>query len=337
MTKLTVVELFSGIGSFSRGLKNAGINFELIGFSDKEQHAIDAFTTIHNVSKDLSLGTVEKVDGKQLHGVDLITHGSPCQDLTRGGSNSGADEGSGTRSSLMWETVRIVEESNPKYVIWEQVPDVKSKRNIHNFNKYVERLDELGYNSYDKQLYAFDFGSAQRRRRLFTVSIRKDIDDGTFNFPIGNVAVKPLKEYIEERIDDKYLVEEKVVNARVLEKLDCNKYKIQNNTKQGYLIAEEYDGIDFGFYSSKTRRGRVQKESTQTLLTGKSIGTLIDDKFYYLTPKEYWLLQEFDHEDYEKVKALGLSDNQLYSLAGNSINVNVTTALFKQLFNKNIQ
>jgi DNA (cytosine-5)-methyltransferase 1 len=90
--------------------------------------------------------------------------------------------------------------------------------------------------------------------------------------------------------------------------------------------------IALTFYTSKTRRGRVQKQFTQTLLTGKSIGTLIDDKFYYLTPKEYWLLQEFDEEDYKKVKSLGLSDNKLYSLAGNSINVNVTTALFELIF-----
>src|SRR5690606_16444992 len=153
-----------------------------------------------------------------------------------------------------------------------------------------------------------------------------DVDDGKFEFPVYNIQPKPLKEYLEERQDNTYLVEEKVLQHRIIEKININEYKIQNNTKLGYLIAEEYDGIDFGFYSSKTRRGRVQKQATQTLLTGKSIGTLIDDKFYYLTPKEYWLLQEFDENDYLKVKNLGLSDNQLYSLAGNSINVNVTTA-----------
>ncbi len=334
MTKFKVLELFSGIGAFSKGLTNAGIEHEIVGFSDKLDYAIEAFSTIHNVSKDLSLGDVQQVDGTKFKGVDIITHGSPCTSYTRSGKMEGGDKGSGTASSLMWETVRIVRESNPKYILWENVPDVLSKRHIHNFNEYIDELDDLGYNSYHKLLYAYDYGSAQRRKRLFVVSIRKDIDDGTFEFPIGNTPAKPLKVYIEERIDDTYLVEEKVLNARVLEKLDVNKYKIQNNTKQGYLITEEFDGIDFGFYSSQTRRGRVQKESTQTLLTGKSIGTLINDKFYYLTPKEYWLLQEFDLEDYEKVKALGLTDNQLYSLAGNSINVKVTTALFKSLFNK---
>lgn len=338
MNKLTVLELFSGIGAFSKGLKNANIPFKIVGFSDIEESAIDAFSLIHNISKDLSLGDIRQVNGKQFKGVDLITHGSPCQDLTRGGKNKGADENSYTRSSLMWETVRIVEESMPKYVVWEQVPDVKSKRHIHNFNKYIKRLNELGYNSYDKVLYAYDFGSAQKRRRLFTISIRKDVDKGDFQFPTGNEMPKQLKDYLEERIDDTYLVEEKVIAARIIEKLDINKYKVQNNTKLGYLIAEEFDGIDFGFYSSKARRGRVQKQSTQTLLTGKSIGTLINDKFYYLTPKEYWLLQEFDEEDFKKAKQLGLSDNKLYLLAGNSINVKVTTALFKELFkNKNIK
>lgn len=334
MTKIKVLELFSGIGSFSKGLERAGVKFELVGFSDKEDYANDAFSVIHNVSNDLSLGDVREVDGTKFKGVDLITHGSPCQDFTRGGSNKGADKNSGTRSSLMWETVRIVEESKPKYVVWEQVPDVQSKKNIHNFNKYIERLDELDYNSYDRVLFAHDFGSAQRRRRLFTVSIQKDIDDKTFEFPMGGVKTKPLEDYLEKGASDIYSIPDNILETMVVGKIHSNKYKMQNGTKLGYLIAEEFDGIDFGFPTSKTRRGRVQKQSTQTLLTGKSIGTLVDDKFRYLTPKEYWLLQEFDEEDFEKVKELGISENRLYSLAGNSINVNVTTALFKTLFNK---
>lgn len=334
MEKITVLELFSGIGAFSKGLKRANVEFEIVGFSDNQEYANEAFSAIHNVDKKLSLGDVRGIDGAKFEGVDLITHGSPCQSLTRGGRNEGADEGSGTRSSLMWETVRIVEESKPKYIIWEQVPDVKSKRHIHNFNKYIERLDKLGYHSYDKKLYAYDFGSAQRRRRLFVVSLRKDIDDKTFKFPVGNTQAKLLKDYLEKEVSDKYLIPQKYLEARIIEKISVNKYKIQNATKLGYLIAEEFDGIDFGFPTSKLRRGRVQKQSTQTLLTGKSIGTLVGDKFRYLTPKEYWLLQEFSEDDYEKVKELGLSENRLYSLAGNSINVNVTTALFKALFNK---
>lgn len=332
MTKIKVLELFSGIGAFSKGLKRAGVDFEVIGFSDSDIYANRVFSAIHNVDEDLALGDIREINGLEFKGVDLITHGSPCQDLTRGGSNKGADEGSKTRSSLMWETVRIVEEANPRYIVWEQVPDVKSKRNIHNFNKYTERLDDLGYNSYDNNLYAYDFGSAQRRRRLFTVSIRKDIDNQTFKFPIGNIQAKPLKEYLEQDVSDDYLVPQRYLDARVVEKIDINKYKIQNATKLGYLIAEEFDGIDFGFSTSQARRGRVQKKSTQTLLTGKSIGTLVDDRFRYLTPKEYWLLQEFDEDDFDKAKNLGLSDNKLYSLAGNSINVNATTALFTSLF-----
>lgn len=332
MKGLEVLELFSGIGAFSKGLERAGISFNIVGFSDIYEEANKAFSTLYNVPMELSLGDVCNVDGNQFKGIDIITHGSPCQSLTRSGHMEGADEGSGTRSSLMWETVRIVDQAKPKYVLWEQVPDVKSKRNIHNFNKYIERLDELGYNTYDTILNAHDFGSAQKRRRVFAISIRKDIDDQTFKFPIGTRHAKPLKAYIEPRTDDTFLVPEHVVEDMVVERIGYNHYKIKNATKKGYLIAEEYDGIDFSFSKSKTRRGRVQKQAVQTVLTGKTIGTLIDDKFYYLTPKEYWLLQEFDESDYNKVAKLGFYNTDMYLLAGNSINVNVTTEIFKSLF-----
>lgn len=331
---LKVLSLFSGIGAFEEGLKRAGVDFEIVGFSEKEQYAIDTFAEIHNVSKDLSLGDIRQVDGAKFKGIDIITHGSPCQSLTRSGKMEGADKGSGTRSSLMWETVRIVSESSPKYVVWENVPDVLSKRHIHNFNAYIEELNELGYNSYHKILNAHDFGSAQKRRRIFVVSIRKDVDDKTFKFPIAQSNPKKLIDYLEKDVSDEYLVPQKKLDSLIVEKLDSNTYKIKNGTKLGYLIAQNGDGIDFAFPSSKTRRGRVQKEACQTLLTGKSIGTLIDDKFRYFTPKEYWLLQEFSKEDYEKTKQLGLTDKQLYSLAGNSINVNVTEVIFRSLFNK---
>lgn len=90
--------------------------------------------------------------------------------------NTGGDEGSGTRSSLMYETVRIVGRVRPKYVIWENVKNVTGKRHRHNFDEYLNRIGELGYNNYWQVLNAKDYGVAQNRERVFVVSIRTDVD-----------------------------------------------------------------------------------------------------------------------------------------------------------------
>lgn len=75
--------------------------------------------------------------------VDLIMHGSPCQDFSVAGKQAGGDKDSGTRSSLMYETVRIVEKLKPKYVIWENVKNLLSKTHRHNFDNYLDTLTIL--------------------------------------------------------------------------------------------------------------------------------------------------------------------------------------------------
>ena len=70
-------------------------------------------------------------------------HGSPCQDFSVAGKQAGGDKDSGTRSSLMYETVRIVEKLKPKYVIWENVKNLLSKTHRHNFDNYLDTLAVL--------------------------------------------------------------------------------------------------------------------------------------------------------------------------------------------------
>ena len=112
--------------------------------------------------------------------VDLIMHGSPCQDFSLAGKQAGGDEGSGTRSSLMYETIRIVEKLKPKYVIWENVKNLLSKKHRHNFDAYLETMEQLGYTNYYQVLNAKDYGIPQNRERVFTVSI---LGNESYDFP----------------------------------------------------------------------------------------------------------------------------------------------------------
>ena len=159
------------------------------------------------------MGDVSKIDLgklKEIGDIDLITHGSPCQDFSIAGRLAGGDKGSGTRSSLMWCTVDIVEVVKPKYVVWENVKNLLSAKNRHNFDGYLEIMDKLGYNSYYKVLNAKNYGIPQNRERVFTVSIRKDIDSG-YEFPEEIELTKKLKDVLEESVDEKYYLSDKLI------------------------------------------------------------------------------------------------------------------------------
>ena len=185
------LSLFSGIGSPEQALKNLGIDFELVGFSEIDKYAIKSYCAIHGVSEELNLGDITKIDIESLPlNIDLVTHGSPCQDYSVAGANKGGDIGSGTRSSLMWNTVTICEHCKPKFVIWENVKNVLSKKHRHNFDKYLDEMDRIGYNNYFKILNAKNYGIPQNRERVFVVSIRKDIDKGiVLHYLLGTIKI----------------------------------------------------------------------------------------------------------------------------------------------------
>ena len=183
--KLRVLSLFSGIGAFEMALRNIEIDYELVNFCENDKYAIKAYCAIHDVDENLNLGDITKVNIKTLpKDIDLITHGSPCQDFSVAGLQRGGDEGSKTRSSLMWNTVEIIKHCKPKYVIWENVKNVLSKKHKHNFDKYLKTLELLGYTNYWKVLNAKDYGVPQNRERVFVVSILGEHKPYEFPKPI---------------------------------------------------------------------------------------------------------------------------------------------------------
>ena len=214
MKELEILSLFSGIGAFEKALYNINIDYKLIGFSEIDKYAIKSYCAIHDLDEKLNLGDITKIDIDKLpRFIDIITHGSPCQDFSIAGKQIGGDVGTNTRSSLMWNTVEIVKWCLPKYVIWENVKNILSPKHIHNFNKYIETLKELGYNNYYQILNAKDYGIPQNRERVYTISIRKDIDKGTFKFPEKEELHFRLKDVLEAEVDEKYYLSERMVNG----------------------------------------------------------------------------------------------------------------------------
>lgn len=196
---LKVLELFAGIGACSKALERLGIEHEIVDAVEIDKFAIKSFNAVHGTNFEPQ--DITKWD-KNIE-CDLIMHGSPCQDFSVAGLGKGGDKGSGTRSSLMYETLRIVEKLKPKYVIWENVKNLLSKKHRHNFDAYLDAMDKLGYKSKYKVLNAKDFGVPQNRERVFTVSIRKDIDK-EFEFPEPMPLTIRLKDILEPEVDEKY-------------------------------------------------------------------------------------------------------------------------------------
>ena len=196
---LRVLELFAGIGACSKALTNLGIEHEIVDAVEIDKYAVKSFNAVHGTNFEPQ--DITKWD-KDIE-CDLIMHGSPCQDFSVAGKGAGGDKDSGTRSSLMYETLRIVEKLKPKYVIWENVKNLLSAKHRHNFDAYLEDMERLGYHSQYQVLNAKDYGVPQNRERVFTVSIRNDLDVD-FKFPEPQELTVRLKDVLEPRVDEKY-------------------------------------------------------------------------------------------------------------------------------------
>jgi len=239
---MKVLSLFTGIGAFEKALKNIGIDYELIGFSEIDKYAVKSYSAIHNVSEEKNLGDITKIDITKLpKNIDLITHGSPCQDFSVAGKQAGGDLGTGTRSSLMWNTINIVTYCKPKYVIWENVKNLLSKKHRHNFDSYLSIMESLGYNNYYDVLNAKDYGIPQNRERVYTVSIRKDIDNGKFLFPEKETLKLRLKDMLEDEVDEKYYLNNLQIEKIKSSKFVQEKKRIQEKEYCDTILARRKD------------------------------------------------------------------------------------------------
>lgn len=207
---LKVLELFAGIGACSKALTNLGIEHEIVDAVEIDKYAIQSFNAIHGTNFEPQ--DITKWD-KDIE-CDLVMHGSPCQDFSVAGKQAGGDKDSGTRSSLMYETLRIVEKLKPKYVIWENVKNLLSQKHRHNFDAYIQAMHDLGYYSYWQVLNAKDYGVPQNRERVFTVSIAAGCPHG-FEFPEKQELAVRLKDILEDKVDEKfYLSDEQVASFK---------------------------------------------------------------------------------------------------------------------------
>lgn len=212
---MKVLSLFSGIGAFEKALDNLGIPYDLVGYCEIDKYASRSYAAIHGVDESMNLGDITKVDAKKLpRGIDLVTYGFPCQDISIAGKQRGLidENGKQTRSGLFFDALRIIEETRPRVAIAENVKNLTGKRFAEQFKVVLESLEAAGYNNYWQVLNLKDFGIPQNRERVFIVSIRQDVDLGLFAFPKGFPLKLRLKDMLEDQVDEKYYLSKKMVD-----------------------------------------------------------------------------------------------------------------------------
>ena len=308
---LKVLELFAGIGACSSALTRLGIEYEIIDAVEIDRFAIKSFNAIHGTNfepQDITSWD-KNIDA------DLIMHGSPCQDFSVAGKQAGGDINSGTRSSLMYETIRIVGKLRPKYVVWENVKNLLSVKHKHNFDDYLNTMKSLGYTSYYQVLNAKDYGSPQNRERVFTVSIRNDVDKG-FVFPYKQELQIRLKDILENNVEEKYFLKNAQLERMKKTNYESSKFENRVRNENGIaptLCARDYKDpkcVQIGTLDMKgieqIKRVYSPKGLSPTLTTmggGNTEPKIImhdDSKIRKLTPRECWRLMGFTDEEFEK-------------------------------------
>lgn len=302
-----ILELFGGIGSPRCALRNLNIPTKAIDYVEIDENAVRSYNAMF--AEELEYKT-QSVVGWNLK-PDILIHGSPCQDFSIAGQQKGAEEGTETRSSLMWETIHIIQnmgEWKPKYVIWENVKNVLSKHMVANFKRYQSEMEKLGYSNSYEILDARDFGLPQARERVFTVSV---LNGEKFDF--SDLIRTPMKDISEFLLNNNEVPEVyDVTQPSVYNVIGCT------GIKRATVIK------DFA-YTITTRQDRTP---AQVIDCGKG-------RYRYLTELECWRLQGYTDEDFERAKKAqqkkGRYYTALYKQAGNSIAVPIFESIFRKI------
>ena len=209
---LRVVTLCSGYDSQLMAIRNLGIPYECVGRSEIDKFAIRAHDAVFPEIADRNLGDMTKIDWSKVDDFDLLFYSTPCTDFSNAGKQAGGEEGSGTRSSILWWTRYAILEKKPKYLIMENVKALVSGKFITLFRKWLDELTSYGYTNFCQVLNAKDYGIPQNRERIFVVSV---LGDAWFSFPQPQELKLRLKDLLEDKVDERYYLPQDKVNQFV--------------------------------------------------------------------------------------------------------------------------
>lgn len=179
-------------------------------------------TIYNNMQATHNLGSITKITATDLDIVDtdkftyIMTYSFPCQDLSIAGKGKGMTKDSGTRSGLLWQVERLLNECLsggqwlPQILLMENVAQIHGTKNKQDFNNWCSFLDSLGYKNYWQDLNAKDYGIPQNRNRCFMVSL---LGDYNYSFPPKMELQVKLKDFLDKKVDEKYYLSDKLIEC----------------------------------------------------------------------------------------------------------------------------
>lgn len=324
--RLKIFEAFSGYGSQSLALKYLNIPHEVVGISEIDKYAIEAYYLLHDKTIP-NFGDISKINPQDIPKHDLFTYSFPCQDISVCGNMKGLAEG--TRSGLLYECKKIIDYHKPKYLLLENVSNLVSSKFINDFNNWLKYLESLGYSNYWQILNAKDFNIPQNRNRVFVVSILNEDKNNPFKFPDKQPLLNTLNKVCTD-FDINQIVKNK--NEIYIDK------NIKNCVRKNYIRDKDEIAVsNKEIYSCKCTSGwndnKVGIKISPTLRALNShTCVLANNVIRKITPREALRLMGVKEKDINKLIDSDLSNTQIYKLAGNSIVVNVLMGIFKNLY-----
>lgn len=305
MMTMRIMEIFAGIGAWAQALKNIGVEHEVVSAIEFDKGTMDCYNAIHGTSFepiDITTHDPKSIEGE----IDGIFYSPPCQAFSDAGKQLGFDD---NRGVLFFGALKTIKEKMPKFNVMENVDGLTKSKFINEFKSMLLALDEVGYVNYWAILNAKDYGVPQNRKRVFVVSIRKDIDiTRNFEFPAKKALTKTLGDYLEKNVDQRYVV----------------KTTDRTTTCEDTTLGQPTDKLVIkGYVRGLNRDGqRVLGTNgiTGTLkATGEQNPVMVDGVIRRITPKESIRLMGFGDKAYEKLVETNTPETMIKKVAGNSI------------------
>lgn len=369
---IKVFESFAGYGSQAMSLKRLqrdydGIAFEFVGISEIDKNAIRAYRAVHGDV--VNYGDITTIDWSQVPDFDLFTYSFPCQDISNAGRQRGLADGSGSRSSLLWQCEKAIRAKMPRYLLMENVKNLVSEKFMPDFQKWISLLTRLGYDSTWKVLNAKDYGIPQNRERVFMVSVLHA--DGFYHFPRTQRLDLRLKDVLEADVAESYYLRKEQVMS-IMEHCDRKEPSVLTplRTEEGRELRKQgidefhnrelvprQDGVSNTITTVQKDNYLYEPDSTICLnskVNGKQPS--LADRVYSdngvmtactptfrpsvytsyrirkLTPRECFRLMDVSDDDIDKIQNTGISKSAQYKLVGNSIVVACLYHIFRKLF-----
>lgn len=351
------LELFAGIGGFRKAIdlycKDNKIKSECVGFSEVDKYATATYKANYNTENEVELGdidifTSEKSNIEALPDFDLLSGGFPCQSFSMMGKKEGFED---NRGNLFYSIIDILKIKKPKYVLLENVRNLRTHDKGKTFKEIIRSLEEdAGYFVSSDVFNTSDYGLPQTRRRVFIFAVRNDVQGNFMNVSLDNKFVlkktsslngsTSLKKYknvldnlLEEVVEEKYYLSERLKPTI----LSNGTKGFKSNSKINQLIARPLTAT-----MVKMHRACQDNYYSDEFLTNENPVKYLENSFSKedeakhrirkLTPLEALRLQGFDDDFCHNAQSVGISNHQLYKQAGNAVSVNTVYSILHTLF-----